>query len=192
MAPYLTAAQVRTRQPLIDDDTKYSDASIDLLVTAFEGIVEEYRGIAYVNRTAVETVRAGRQSGVLLLEHAPVVSLTSVMVDGTSANVSLLEFDKATGRVWDGTWSYGDEVVVTYVHGLTAPPEVALRACAEFVRASIMSDKSGTSRDVIAQGYDGTITRYSTPNWHEGRPTGFLEVDALLNSLEDHRIPGIG
>lgn len=73
----------------------------------------------------------------------------------------------------------------------TTPPEVILRACAEYVLCVVTSQASGTSRDVIAQSMDGSWTRYSTPDWAAGRPTGWTEVDRLLNSMPDYRVPGV-
>lgn len=68
------------------------------------------------------------------------------------------------------------------------PPAVLLRACREYVRSCALSDQSKVPRDVIAQSFgDGGYTRYSTPDWDAGRPTGYLEVDRLLNSLDDFR-----
>jgi hypothetical protein len=83
-----------------------------------------------------------------------------------------------------------DAVSVTYSHGIDTPA-VAVRACAEYVRAVALAERSGTSRDVIAQSFDGGFTRYSTPDWSRGRPTGFLEVDRLLDTLPDYRVPGV-
>lgn len=73
---------------------------------------------------------------------------------------------------------------------LTAP-ETLKRACTTYVEAVANSTRSGTSRDVIAQSIDGSWTRYSTPDWTAGRPSGWTEVDRLLNSLPDYRLPGI-
>lgn len=69
--------------------------------------------------------------------------------------------------------------------------ELLRSACAEYVAAVSTSRGSKTSRDVIAQSIDGSWTRYSTPDMSAGRPTGWTEVDRLLNSLGDYRIPGI-
>lgn len=73
-----------------------------------------------------------------------------------------------------------------------SPPETILDACAEYVVSVATSRSSGTTRDIIAQTFEGGMTRYSTPDWGAGRPTGYLEVDRLLNSLPDYRLPGIG
>lgn len=72
-----------------------------------------------------------------------------------------------------------------------AHSEILRAACAEYVSVVSTSRSSGTSRDVVAQSIDGSWTRYSTPDMAAGRPTGWTEVDRLLNSLADYRVPGI-
>lgn len=68
------------------------------------------------------------------------------------------------------------------------PPKALLRACRQYVRACALSDKSSVPRDVITQADgSGGYTRFSTPDKDAGRPTGYLEVDRLLNSLDDYR-----
>ncbi len=84
-------------------------------------------------------------------------------------------------------FTYRDQDQPTYME----PPETILDACAEYVAAVSRSRSAGSTRDVIAQTFDGGLTRYSTPDWGAGRPTGYLEVDRLLNSLPDYRLPGI-
>lgn len=71
------------------------------------------------------------------------------------------------------------------------PPATWVRACTEYVISVLRATASGQSRDVIAQTFDGGMTRYSTPDVAAGRPSGFLEVDRLLNSLPDYRLPGV-
>jgi hypothetical protein len=67
-------------------------------------------------------------------------------------------------------------------------PNTLLRACREYVRSCALADSSNVTRDVIGQSADGGYTRYSTPDMRAGRPTGYLEVDRLLNSLRDYRV----
>lgn len=67
-------------------------------------------------------------------------------------------------------------------------PEEFLRGCREYVRSCALADQSTVPRDVISQSFgDGGYTRYSTPDWAAGRPTGYLEVDRILNGLPDRR-----
>ena len=65
---------------------------------------------------------------------------------------------------------------------------VLARACREYVRASAVATRSNVARDVISQSVEGLTTRFSTPDKAAGRPTGYLDVDRLLNSLPDRRI----
>ena len=68
-----------------------------------------------------------------------------------------------------------------------ARPAAVLRACRLYVRSCALSDQSSIPRDVLGQSFEGTYTRYSTPDWDAGRPTGYLDVDRLLNTLDDYR-----
>lgn len=64
---------------------------------------------------------------------------------------------------------------------------VLARACREYVRASAVATRSNVSRDVISQSVEGMVTRFSTPDKKAGRPTGYIDVDRLLNTLPDRR-----
>jgi len=50
------------------------------------------------------------------------------------------------------------------------------------------SRAAGVSRNTLSEATDAGTTRYSTPDWEGGRPTGWLEVDRLLNTLPDYRV----
>ena len=179
-----------------------SGGQIAELIAEFVELAERYRGVAlqatnatetfsnatsynaYVDQWPLRTIERPRLFTVQL-GRWPVRSVTSVTVDGDVVTPT---------RVTDTGLVYlprmGLETVVVYVHGIDTPT-AAKRACAEYVRAVALAERSGTSRDVIAQSFDGGMTRYSTPNWSAGRPTGFLEVDRLLESLPDYRVPGV-
>ena len=66
-----------------------------------------------------------------------------------------------------------------------------LDACTEYVLCVLRARASGVSRNTLSEATEAGTTRYSTPDWSAGRPTGWLEVDRLLNSLPDYRTPGI-
>lgn len=55
--PYLTAAQVRVRQPRITD---VSDDEIERLVAEFEALAERYRGVGFTTREATHVGRPRR------------------------------------------------------------------------------------------------------------------------------------
>jgi hypothetical protein len=190
---YLTAAQVRSRVPVLANATTYPDSELNNLVSEFTDIAERYRNVAFEPRTVTGEIIT-RPNDMQQLGHAPVRTVTAISVDGTAVGASDLAkviIDGPTGMISNGPWRNARQMTVTYTHGLDAPSETLLRACAEYVRAIAFSTRSGQSRDVIAQSIDGSFTRYSTPDWNRGRPTGFLEVDRLLNSVPDYRIHGV-
>lgn len=185
--PYLSPEQVKARGGSAFPDA--DDGTIADLVAEFEEIAERYRGVAYVPREATETFHSCHSA--LLLSHTFIRSVESLTADGTEIDVATLVIDAPTGYITPAT-SLQSPIVITYEHGLDSPPKTILRACAGYVASVLRSERSSQSRDVIAQSFDGGITRYATPNWDEGRPTGWLEWDRLLNSMPDYRGVGVG
>jgi hypothetical protein len=184
---YMTAAELRQRVTALQSDAKFPDDVLTDLVAEFQEIAERYRGVAYQPTTTTETIYTSRAVDAVALHHLPIRSVTSVTVDGTTLDASSFEVDALAGGIVV-TVAFNVPVVVEYIHGLDEPPATLLRACREYVRACALSDRSSVGRDVLvlADGAGGT-TRYSTPDWDAGRPTGYLEVDRLLNSLDDYR-----
>lgn len=187
---YLTPAQVRSRIPGLSNQTTYSDTELTNLVSEFEDIAERYLQTAFVTRT-VTSEQHVRPNKWLQLDNRPVISVSAFTIDGVAGTLTELVTEKATGLIYGPAWYGANVVTVTYTYGLATTPEPMLRACAEYCRAVAYADRSGQSRDVIAQSFDGGITRYSTPDWNRGRPTGFLEVDRLLNSFREYITPGL-
>lgn len=180
--PYLTPAALRDRLldgrlDIVDDDR------LAPLIAEFEDLAERYRGIAYVVRAAVETPFL-RCDNRVLLGHRPVVGTVVATLDAVEQSVTV---DRAAGVVWLGSNVTG-ELSVSYSHGLAVTPELVLHACTEYVVTTAVQQMSSTSRDIISQSTDGTMVRYSTPDWGRGRPTGWTEVDRLLNNLDDYRL----
>lgn len=97
--------------------------------------------------------------------------------------------DNRTGRV---VWPVAGDLTVAVRHGQTPTPVVLLDAATEYVNSVVKSRESGVSRNTLSIATDAGTTRYSTPDWSAGRFTGFLEVDRLINSAPDFRVPGIG
>lgn len=195
-APYLTPAQIRVRVPSLADVSKYPDVALSDLVTEFEELAEEYRGVAFTPRTAVETQTVAPGATVLILNHPRVRSVASLVVDGTTVGATTYKVTEAgwlessTGLSIAGGYSTA-AAVVTYDHGLDSPRLGLLRACREYVRICAIADRSSVPREVIASSADGMTNRYSTPDKEQGRPTGYLEVDRLLSSLPDYRTPAV-
>ncbi len=192
---YYTPATLKSRMPALAaiDDVELAD-----LIAEFTDLAEDYLGTAFTPRTAVtETVHLDEDRW-LELRWNNVTSVTSISIANGTATVTLtpssLDLNLADGVV-DLRGCYTGTATTVYAHGLATAsmPKALLRACREYVRACALADQSNVPRDVIYQSYDGMTTRYSTPDPAKGRPTGFMEVDRLLNSLpQAKRIPGIG
>lgn len=185
-APYITA----TDAPVIDDRlAPFAAEKIERQVSVFEGIVEREFGVAYTPRSAVATFDQGWPTCRLPLPNTRIRSVTSVTVGGVLVAPATYTVNLAAGIITcAGGWSAGP-IVVAYVHGWDEPPAVLIEACCEYVLSVLKYKSSGTNRNTIAQGGEGSATRYSTPDRNAGRWTGWLEVDRLLGHLVDERIP---
>lgn len=174
----MTAAEVRAAIPRVAEE---SDGTLDGHVAVFEELAERYLGVAYQARTGTYT---GTPDGWWLeLPHFQVTAITSI-VDDDAATYTHTQLDVARGRV---KVTASVPLTVTYTHGYTAPTAILEAACAQYVSRKVAVTNSGTSRDVLSQNFDGGTTRYATPDWKAGRPTGFLDVDADLNAMRHNR-----
>lgn len=192
--PYLTPDQVRERVGRSASESplaSLTDTYLAELVAEFEEIVEDYRGAAWVPRTATELVEVASPTSHLWLSWPLVRSVTSVTINGSAVASGNFTVVKSSGMVILSTTLATPDypATVVYSHGADAPSAVLKRATALYVECVATSEKSGQGRDIITQAIDGGTTRYSTPSKEQGRPTGWLEVDRLLNSLPDFRSP---
>lgn len=197
--PYLVPDDLRSVKPL-DDVDAFPDARLAQLVAVFEQVAESYRGVAFTPRVATEQVWLGYAPfGRLVLSWPKVRSITSVTVDGTPLDPASFQVTD-TGDVYSLSGFYGMNAVAVYPHGYDAPGDntwtgaaTLLEACRQYVRSKAVLDRSQVARDAISvAGPEGGTTSYSTPNAAQGRPTGYLAVDELLNMLPDYRIVGVG
>lgn len=198
--PYMVPDDLRSVAGL-EDVTGFPDATLARLVAVFEAAAESYRGVAFTPRVATEQVWLGYGSSErLVLSWPKVRSITSVTVDGTAIDSSLFQVTDV-GDVFALGGFYGLTATVVYSHGYDVPTDgnswpgsaMLLQACRTYVRSKAKLEKSNVGRDQIsAIGPEGGTIQYSTPNIAQGRPTGYLEVDELLNLLPDHRVPGVG
>lgn len=182
--PYLTAAQVTARDSRFSS-RNWTAAAVEARVASFESLAERYRGIAYTPRDCVQTFMVAGADR-LVLDRKRIRSVTSVTVDGVALSATRIKLDPAGVLHIIGTVS--GLVVATYSHGYDSPPSLVLDACTEYVFCVLTGHASGVSRNTLSVGSDGGTTRYSTPDWNAGRPTGWLDVDQLLNDLDDERV----
>lgn len=209
--PYMTPAIVKAKFPSLG--AANSDQAITDQIAEFEETVEDYVGWAFVERTVTDeahqidfgTLKQSTTNnwwpGFVSLDHRKVTSITSVTIDGNTIDPSLYDIDvlgkfllfapQITSAIQGPQLG---RVLVTYTHGLTADiPRRLIRAGCLYVLATLNSDASGTPREVLSQAFEGGTTRYSTPSKADKRPTGYLEVDRLINScLDSSRLPQVG
>lgn len=170
----------------------WSDDDITEMVSEVAEVASEYRGVAYETTTATEVHRVTSATTGLVLREPLAQAITSVTIDGSTIDSSLYVLDSFEAILrYDSGFSPSFPVTVVYTHGLTAVPARLKRAIALYVQEVASLEQSGTGRNMLSQTFDGGSTRYSTPDMAAGRPTGWLEVDRLLNSLPDYRIPGV-
>lgn len=191
--PYLTPAQIRDQVPDLADEDRFTDADLAGLVAEFEGTAERYRGCAFTTREVVGEVHTLDLPGTsLVLRHPLVQEVTALALDGTD-----LEGDQVLGSA-SGILTYASgfgvgSVTVSYSHGHETPPAGVLRACRLYVwREAMAEDNPNTGNSYVTSNPQlGIVERSSTADFAAGRPTGWLDVDRLLNGLPDHRTPGI-
>lgn len=194
--PYMTATTLRGLQPDVNNSSDFTDATLTALIAEFQGVCENYLGKAYTPRTVTgETIELDHDR-YITLKNPNILTVTSVTVtwlgQTTTFASTLYQIDKRGGAI-DLLGYYTGEAAVSYTHGTATAdiPQEILSACSEYVRARALRGKSSLGRDVIRQGYEGgSSSTYSTPDWSKGRPTGYITVDALLNSQRSGA-PGI-
>lgn len=194
---YQTAAEIRTAVPDLADTTKFPSATLERYVASFEEIVEDYRGVAFSPRTGESfTTIVAAYTRALSLPWPRIRSITSVTVTapavgGTATVIDSADYayDPVLGAlIYPAGFSEGSKAVVVFAHGYDAPPDTLVEATLEYVRSRALQGRSGVPRDVISQNVEGLTTRFSTPDKAAGRPTGYLDVDRMLNALPAGRI----
>jgi hypothetical protein len=201
--PYLAPATIRAAVPALADPSKYPDQTLADLVAEFEWLAEDYRGVAFTPRTEVETQTIYPGATAIVLNYPRVRSVASLVVDGVTISSTTYRVTEAgwiestTGFITGGAYPTA-QAVTTYSHGYDVPTSTGppgspgaplLRACREYVRICAIADRSSVPREIIASSADGMTSRYSTPNKDQGRPTGYLEIDRLLNQLPNYAMP---
>jgi len=131
--------------------------------------------------TTISTVTS---STTVVLSAATTDTATGVVVAiGSALTVDTIDEDAGRAHLC----TYG-RMAAGIRHGLTSQPSALLDACTEYVLCVLRARAAGVSRNTLSEATDAGTTRYSTPDWSAGRPTGWLEVDRLLNTLPDYRI----
>ncbi len=172
------------------DSSKYPPERINELRAEFEDIAERWTGQAWVPRFATERLCGSLLSRMVPRDLVAVTDYYSTVVDFSGW---LLD---RTGQVqsWFGSYSLNAGTApytVAYTHGADRPPADLVAACKTYIRAKLLEDGNRIGKDTLSfADPSGGTTRYSTPDWNAGRPTGLLDVDRVLCSL-GAPLPGV-
>ena len=183
---YVTATTAKATNTAL---AEYTDAQVNAKVAEFEDILERYCSVAYTTRTATEQITRRPLRSTVQLANPRLISLTSITVDGTVLSLTNVARLKTPGVLMHVPFTDPCplDCTIVYTHGYATTPVLAIAGAVEYAARSLAADNSGTSRDVRSQAFDGGTTNYITPDWSRGRPTGWTEVDRLLNSCDDYR-----
>lgn len=147
---------------------------------------EHYCNVAFGQRLEREVVPWQRGPAVAL-RWASVQGVLSYTGDGNPLETTL--FDLRGSVVYTGGGWPWTATTIVYRHGRPVPPKLA-REALKAAREEVLQRAARSPRMAISEVTGGTTVRYSTPNYAEGRPTGFLTLDPVL---EDARVPiGVG
>lgn len=127
-------------------------------------MAERHCNRALRRKTVSESYNGG--NSVLLLRQSPVLSITTVVENGTTLSASDYTVDPSSALLYRGTstagWSWIDGrqvVTVTYVAGYTDPPQAAQQAVLELARHLWQ-----TQRGQVALPTLGGVDDYPTQN----------------------------
>ncbi len=146
-------------------------------VVTYKG--EEFTGRVFGRRTIVATVD-GTGGRLLAVPTLPVLTLTSVAIDGTAVDTGDLVVHGTAGiidRGYGNTWPTGSTIVVTYVAGYTLQPasdvmgaKMLLRWLWQTQRGSVRRGAAGNEW-MPGEGFD--LPNAVVGQWRDQRVTGF-------------------
>lgn len=199
--PYLDVATLRAQRDELTE-VNFSDDLLAGLVAEFESTVERYRGIAYRERTRTIRPRLEYVRGVLVMrlrnievtEIAAITSSGAPVADPAAAEIIP---DRLGDLVVYAPLITAPRPTVTYVHGHEEPTPGLLRACELYVLREALAWRNpadGDSYVTATQDIAGTqfVQRKLTADPNAGRPTGWIDVDKLMNAEPDRRPMGLG
>lgn len=187
MPDYFTLGELRAL-PDMGDAEKYPDARCEAASAYIVGIIEREVGTSFISRTATETHNGGRSC--IVLDHADATGVTSVTVDGVTADTSLLVVQDGVLQPQSGGAPWGaagpGEVTVVYPYGYsTVAPGDVKEAALQGTRAHLLS----TGNQSVIESRRTTLnTEAGTINFTvagKNQPTGYPEVDAVILAWRD-------
>lgn len=200
---YFTLAEIRAL-PQMSDASKYTDARIEAASAYVVAIFERFTKTSFIYRSHTEThdgIRANETGLGLVLRQRFPRAITAVTQDGAAFSVDdLAELTIDRGVLWRASvgtyspmaWNVGRRnISVTYTAGYsTTPPADIVEAALQATRWRLIATNSNsdlTARQTSVSNEIGGTTVYAVAG--EERPTGYPEVDAVLQGYRKQRGP---
>ena len=150
------------------DTTDDAELSRTLLVAT--EMAERHCNRALRRKTVTDTFDG--DTDALLLRNAPVLSVTSVVENGTTLSATDYTLDASAGILYRGSstacfeWLDGRQVVtVTYVAGYTNPPQIAQQAVLELTRHLWQTQRGNVALPTLGGVDDYTYAANSGQAW---------------------------
>jgi hypothetical protein len=150
--------------------------------------VEHYCRRSFVPQFTIEH-HWGAGGSCLPVFHAPVSAVRAATIDGDAIDVADIDILDGVVLHRDDGWTAGVPVVVEIEHGDPFPPARLVTAMVRAIRRDLLGRGAQSPSDMLWETVDGNTVRYSTADSTAGRPTGVLDLDAVLN--EYRQPPGI-
>ena len=176
---YFTVEELQASQTGIADKT---EDQIEEARALAEQALEDACGVAFVPRTATETVD-GSGAGVLLLKWARVREVTALTVDGAAETDLTGVLPHVAGVYTTNAFSYGhSNITITYEHGYDSPP-LRIRRAAMRLAKHYLVDTPRDDRMVRLTDQEGGQAVYSVPGGKT--PFGIPEVDSAVQNYSE-------
>ena len=198
---YFTEAELRAL-PQMSDTVTYTSARIDAAGAWAVTTFEQFCGVAFIPRSYTERFdgsRANRTNFGLVLTKRRATAVTALKQDGVLFTAGeLLELYVDGGvvkRLPAGTyvpraWNEGiGNIEGTYTHGFAQVPGDVKEAALQVTRSRLLGTNSNADFD---DRRTSMTTEMGTVNFviaGEDRPTGYPEVDAVLQRYRKARAP---
>ena len=199
---YFTIDEFRAL-PHMGDATKYPTGRVEAVAARVVTAAESSAGVSFIPRTHVDVKsgsRANSDGGAITLMKRRPIAVTGVSqsgVDLTAPEVAELRVTRGVLRWFAGggstpsaSWESGtDNLEVTYTAGYATVPDDVKEAVMQATRSLLLSGAAQSAMDARRTSITteaGTIN-FTTPG--EGRPTGYPEVDEVLERYRRTRAP---
>jgi hypothetical protein len=180
--PYFTPDELRAAYPELANEAKYPDAKLEAARTFAEQWFETAAHVAYVPRTATETLVGTGSRNLFLSRWAAVRPVVAASIDGAElAPDELAALVTRPYGVVERTlrWLAGATILVTYRHGYDEPAELARTA----VMMLAVEHAKPSTIPARATSISTDLGSYRISQADATGRTGIPDVDAIIALL---------